>query len=55
MGISLFPHNQKAYEDLVIALITLYGKEFVIEETGNGRIEFVELKGAVEGSGKGSY
>lgn len=53
--ITIFYHNQKAYEDLVIALIALYGKEFVIEETGNGRIDFVELKEAVEGSGKGSY
>lgn len=53
--ITIFYHNQKAYEDLVIALIKLYGKEFVIEETGTGRIEFVELKDAVEGSGKSSY
>lgn len=53
--ITIFYHNQKAYEDLVIALIALYGKEFVIEETGNERIAFVELKDAVEGSGKGSY
>jgi len=53
--ITIFYHNQKAYEDLVIALIALYGKEFVIEETGNGRIDFVELNEAVEGSGKGSY
>ncbi len=45
--ITIFYHNQKAYEDLVIALIDLYGKEFVIEQTGNGHIEFVKLEDAV--------
>ena len=53
--ITIFYHSQKAYEELVISLINLYGKEFVIEETGSGRVEFVELKEAAEGSGKGSY
>lgn len=47
--ITIYHHDQEAYETLVIALVKLYGKDFVIEQTGKGRIEFVELKGAAEG------
>lgn len=50
--ITVFYHNQKEYENLVISLIDLYGKGFVIDQTGKGRIEFLELKEAVEGSAK---
>lgn len=43
-GITIYYHNQKAYEELVIALIAMYGKEYVIEQTGNKRIRFLELE-----------
>ncbi len=42
--IYIYYHNQKNYEDLVIALIKLFDKEFVINQTGLGRIQFIELK-----------
>ncbi len=52
--ITLFYHSQKAYEELVIALVRLFGKEFVIEETGKERIVFTLLRGPVAGSGRSS-
>jgi len=53
--ITIFYYNQTAYEELVIALIKLYGKKFVIEQTGNGRIEFVKLEQAITGEAKNEY
>lgn len=50
--IYIYYHNQQAYEDLVIALIKLYTKNFVIEQTGNGRIEFIKLAEPIEGDAK---
>ena len=43
----LFYHSQYAYEKLVISLIDMFGKDFVIEQTGIERVKFVELKPAV--------
>lgn len=45
--ITTFYHSQYAYEQLVISLIGMFGKDFVIEQTGIDRIKFVELKMAV--------
>lgn len=45
--ITIFYHNQQAYEDMVINLVSMYGKDFVIEQTGNGRIIFEQLKDSV--------
>ncbi|WP_167957347.1 AbiH family protein [Anaerosporobacter faecicola] len=45
--ITIFYHNLHAYEQLVISLIDMFGKDFVIEQTGIERIKFVELKPAV--------
>ena len=41
--ITIFYHSQKSYEDMVINLIELFGKEFVIENTGSERVCFVKL------------
>lgn len=46
--ITIFYHNQLAYEQLVISLIAMFGKEFIIEQTGKEKIKFVELMGAVK-------
>ncbi len=45
--ITIFYHSQYAYEQLVISLIDMFGKDFVIEQTGIERVKFVELKPAV--------
>lgn len=45
----IFYHNQSSYENLVINLVDMFGKDFVIEKTGNGLIEFELLKPAVSG------
>lgn len=46
--IYIYYHSQGAYEAQVINLINMFNKDFVIEQTASGRIEFVELKPAVE-------
>lgn len=38
------------YEQLVISLVNMFGKEFVIEQTGSNRIKFVQLDLPVENS-----
>lgn len=45
--ITIFYHSQYAYEQLVISLIDMFGKNFVIEQTGIERVKFVELDSAV--------
>lgn len=45
--IVIFYHSQNAYEQLVISLIDMFGKDFVIEQTGIERVKFVELRSAV--------
>ena len=42
--IKIFYYNQKAYESIVINLIDMFGKDFVIDQTGKDRIVFEELK-----------
>lgn len=41
--ITIFYHNQLSYEKLVIALIDMYGKDFVIKNTATGKICFEKL------------
>ena len=48
--ITIYYHNQYAYEQLVISLVNMFGKEFVIEQTGSNRIKFVQLDLPVENS-----
>ena len=45
--IVIYYHNQKAYENIVINLVEMFGKDFVIEQTGKGRIVFEKLKPAI--------
>ena len=52
--IKIFYHNQSGYENQVINLVDMFGRDFVIEQTGKGRIVFEELKPAVEGSPRSS-
>lgn len=42
--ITIFYHAQKAYEDMVINLVKMFGKEFVIENTASDRVKFLKLK-----------
>ena len=48
--ITIYYHNQYAYEQLVISLVNMFGKEFVIEQTGSNRIKCVQLDLPVENS-----
>lgn len=41
--ITIFYHNQLAYEQMVINLIRMFGKDYVIENISNDNIAFVEL------------
>ena len=42
--ITIFYHSQWAYEQQVINLVSMFGKDFVIEQTANDRIVFEKLK-----------
>ena len=44
--IVIFYHSQSAYESMVINLIRMFGKDFVISNTGSGRIKFQKLEPA---------
>ena len=50
--ITIFYHNQNAYENIVINLVKMFGKDFVIEQTGIDRIVFKKMEPAVVGDGK---
>mgnify|MGYP002737818058 FL=1 len=50
--IHIYYHNQIAYESQVINLIEMFGKDFVINQTTEGRIEFKKLEDAIEGSAR---
>lgn len=43
-SIIIYYHNQEAYENQVINLVDMFGKDYVIENTGTGRIVFKELE-----------
>lgn len=46
--ITIYYHNQYAYEQLVISLVNMFGKEFVIEQTGSNRIKFIQLDSPIK-------
>lgn len=46
--IKIFYHSQTGYENQVINLIDMFGKDYVIDQTGRERIVFEKLKPAVE-------
>lgn len=50
--ITIYFHNQRAYEDMVINLVRMFGKDFVIDQTGRKRIMFEKLQDPVAGSGR---
>ena len=47
--ITIYYHSQWAYEQQVINLIAMFGKNYVIEQTGKERIVFEKLKEPVNG------
>ena len=53
--ITIFYHSQLAYEQQVINLVSMFGKDFVIEQTANDRIVFEKIKKASKESGKIIY
>lgn len=42
--IVIYHHNQKAFENQVINLIDMFGKDFVIDNVSNQRIQFVPIQ-----------
>lgn len=44
--IVIYYHDPKSYEQLIINLVKLFGKEYIIEQTKNERIIFEQLKPA---------
>ena len=49
-SIKIFYHSQSGYENQVVNLVEMFGRDFVIDQTGKGRIVFEELKPPVEGN-----
>lgn len=47
--LTIFFHNQEGYEQNVINLVDMFGKDYVIDQTGKERIVFQRLEPAVEG------
>ena len=50
--IKIFYHSQSGYESQVINLVDMFGRDFVIDQTGKGRIIFEKLSPPVEGSAR---
>ena len=50
--IKIFYHNQDGYEAQVINLVEMFGRDFVIDQTGKGRIVFEKLKPQIKGNPK---
>ena len=50
--INIFYHSQSGYESQVINLVDMFGRDFVIDQTGKGRIIFEKLSPPVEGSAR---
>ena len=48
--IKIFYHSQSGFENQVINLVDMFGKDFVIDQTGKGRIVFEELRPPVMGN-----
>lgn len=48
--IKIFYHSQSGYENQVVNLVDMFGRDFVIDQTGRGRIVFEELKSPVVGN-----
>lgn len=50
--IIIFYHSQSGYESQVINLVEMFGRDFVIDQTGKGRIIFEKLSPPIEGSAR---
>ena len=50
--ITIFYHSQSGYESQVINLVDMFGRDFVIDQTGKGRIVFQKLNPPVTGNPK---
>jgi len=48
--IKIFYHSQSGYESQVINLIEMFGRDFVIDQTGKGRIIFEKLNPPITGN-----
>lgn len=48
--IKIFYHSQSGYENQVVNLVDMFGRDFVIDQTGRERIVFERLKPPVEGN-----
>lgn len=48
-SIKIFYHSQSGYENQVVNLVEMFGRDYVIDQIGKGRIIFEELKPPVEG------
>ncbi len=46
--ITIYYHSQSGYENLIINLVDMFGRDFIIEQTGKERIVFEELKPPVQ-------
>lgn len=51
-NITIFYHNQEAFDNLIVNLVKMFGQDFVIEQTSEERIVFEKLEEAVDGNGK---
>ncbi len=47
--IKIFYHSQEDYENKVINLVDMFGKDFVIDQTSQEKIVFEKLRPAVAG------
>lgn len=52
--VTIFYHSQQSYEDMVINLVDMFDKDFVIDKTGSGLIEFEFLNPPASGDARSS-
>ena len=50
--ITIFYHSQSGYESQVNNLVDMFGRDFVIDQTGKGRIVFEKLSSPIEGNAR---
>lgn len=50
--VTVYYHSQSAYEQQIINLVAMFGKDYVIEQTAKGRICFEKLKSPQKGSAR---
>ncbi len=50
--VRIYYHSQESYEKMIINLVDMYDRDFVIEQTGKGRVEFTFLDPPIKGKPK---